>query len=326
MDKKNYGNIFYISLLVIVFELIIIILLLSIIPPEQKKVITHFVELNIVLGAVISLFFTIAFYIITGNKPIKDTTDILHDNIEKLTEIKDRMKTCSNLVIRKMKTEEEYILKYEQSRSKDNSDNKSYFLTSFSIYPSDLTSMEVATGKGGDKYIENELIFCQESGEFNAHIKRIISIHSTVKFYVTRKIIEKASDKKDLTNNLQIAYLNLKNYEGLSFVPEVIGAQVFYDELYLMNPEFACISQHDNTKLPFLIKSLELASVFEEYYENILHEISQSNDPQQLGVILYNGGIAHTIEEKTWEKIYMNIPDKYREPSSYSEYKAKYEK
>jgi len=180
-----------------------------------------------------------------------------------------------------------------------------------------LTSFSTKIYRANKNFLNDEVDYCRNKKN-TSQVRRIITIHSEMKFILYKNMIENIGEPVD---NLKIAYLDIDNLEDVN-IPRIIGLQIIDDEVFIMNPLTARIvnpQRYDPNKI-IIINDKETSEIFEKYYIELWDEIESSSEKDSIeykkshigykGYILYDGEKNYCANPNIWNEIYKRIPEK----------------
>jgi len=188
-----------------------------------------------------------------------------------------------NNVVNKSKIilNDEYYTLLKETRRRA---NKHILLTNFTKNPE--------ANETGNNYFIDDVDLIKTA---NIPVYRIVTIHNEEKLSLCKKMVEMAQ-----SNNLRNFYLAYLNVENFGPIPPLIGVDIVDDEVFILNPRKARVSNTEPDGEHVYIKSKEIADTFKKYHHKIWNEISDHN----LGYHLYSGnnGVSRNIDFY-WDEI-----------------------
>jgi hypothetical protein len=284
---------------------------------------THIFIMGVSVTIVMLIFVFPAFYIFMAAKydtqelttKLNDLTVQLEKSLEHCKYLTNHIEDCprysgQNIVEKSVLLSENDFFKYLDKARNQDSDNVEIRLTNFARSIEAQKKIE----NGAKKYYEDEINFCYNKIN-KIKLYRIVSIHTKDKFKDCIKLAKEAWEKK--LPNYNLAYLHIDDFNEK--LPKITGVQIINDEVILMDPIVARIS---NTKFrePIFIKSKKIADIYSDYYTELWEEIAvyhrqwpnnNANNKGYIGHILYTEDNM-IAQDSVWKEINENIPKQER--------------
>ncbi|MCL2801215.1 MAG: hypothetical protein FWD28_05615 [Treponema sp.] len=195
----------------------------------------------------------------------------------------------------KIINDDEMFFKY-LNRAQNNIDSGSIRLTNFSK----MLINDEECGRDGINNINdyfNKILKTYKEKTNKIAVYNIVSIHTLEKLNECKRLVEKANAMK--LANFHLAYLYIEE-DFENNLPNVIGVQIIGDEVLLMHPQFARLSNNADNEKAIHIKSKVIADMYKNYYKLLWNEIKVN---KKRGFLLYDGEKRNTSINKYWTEI-----------------------
>ena len=279
------------------------------------------------ISAIIILIFAVILYCMGTMKKFRELalcdniielnelSTMLNNNLETSDKLASHIRKCLNTTNENLVIESyiiykisDYYIRLKKVRE-DTEDHRSIRLMNFSTLPASRNKSYTKDEISVKKYFNKELMFCKNKPESNVY--KIVTIHTKEKLEECRNLVNGANKMK--LHNFHLAYLNIDKFNN--DLPELIGADIIGDEVFLMNPKYARITPKSNWAAIYM-KSPIIAEKLGEYHHALWEEITDGR-----GYILYDGekDIINPDIEDYWKKIEKRLVNNSNDENGYSD-------